>query len=82
MGGRGDGAKLANCGSGEKEKLGEKGRLKAEELLSGTLRDAVATGGVRGGAGGCAGLVSVDSEIRGSGNTVMGANGGLMIVCG
>jgi hypothetical protein len=57
--GAGDGARLAICGRGEKEKLGENGRLLLMLLLlAGGLREADAFGGVKGGRDVCGGLAS------------------------
>lgn len=46
----GDGAKLANCGKGEKEKFGEKGRASPPPLGFGGFSDVLGNGGVYGGA--------------------------------
>lgn len=47
--GTGDGAKLANCGNGEKEKFGEKGRARPPPLRLGGFSELFGTGGVQGG---------------------------------
>lgn len=45
----GDGARLANCGSGEKEKFGEKGRTRPLPFMLGILSELLCSGGVKGG---------------------------------
>jgi hypothetical protein len=47
--GTGDGAKLANCGNGEKEKFGEKGRESPPPPRFGGFSDGFDTGEVQGG---------------------------------
>jgi hypothetical protein len=47
--GTGDGARLANCGNGEKEKLGENGRASAPPLVCGGFSELLGKGGVKGG---------------------------------
>jgi hypothetical protein len=49
--GPGDGARLAICGRGENEKLGEKAKFRPVFALDGMLRVAVMLGGVNGGTG-------------------------------
>lgn len=47
--GTGDGARLANCGSGENEKFGLNGMVRPEPLVFGRFRDPWLGGGVCGG---------------------------------
>jgi hypothetical protein len=47
--GTGDGAKLANCGNGEKEKFGEKGRASPPPLRFGGFSEVFWTGDVQAG---------------------------------
>jgi hypothetical protein len=44
--GTGDGAKLANCGSGENEKLGLKGMVRPVPLVLGGFNEPLFRGGV------------------------------------
>jgi hypothetical protein len=44
--GTGDGARLANCGSGEKEKFGLNGMVRPEPLVLGGFSDPEFGGGV------------------------------------
>lgn len=44
--GTGDGARLANCGSGENEKFGEKGRASPPPLALGGFKELLGNGGV------------------------------------
>jgi hypothetical protein len=45
--GTGDGARLANCGNGEKEKLGENGRASAPPLVCGGFSELLGKGGMK-----------------------------------
>jgi hypothetical protein len=56
--GPGDGARLASWGSGEKEKLGEKGILRVVVEFEGPLREEVVLGGEKGRIAADDGLVS------------------------
>lgn len=74
--GLGVAARLAICGRGEKEKLGEKGRLRVFMLLLLTLRLEVALGGVKGGCDVCGTLGSCAFESTDDDGPAISVTGG------